>query len=672
MNFQEAIDAQNSGNLKKADKIYKKLLNQYPNNFEILFNCAVLHFNLKNYIKSEDFFKKAILLNSNNHQIYNGYGVLLKELNKDEEAARNFYKSIKIKDDYLNAHLNLLQIYKKYNNQVKMLEIIDKVISIKPNFPIMYHEKASILQDLGNYNGAINAIEAVFKYEEHSIENYFRLYDVYAKQKSEKCKEISEKLINILKKKITEVKDKILQKKITRDEKYNNITLVNKVSEIVNKKVSISEDAQINKISDLYFNLGRIYKEIKKLELAEKNFNLAISFNSSKVFYYIYLALTYELMKKFTDARENYEKAIEIEPLNIFLNIRYAILIENEFGEIEKAKKIILRFDKLFPNNIIVTSKKAWLLLNQGNYKDGWKAHNSHILKQKNHMKLPQFKLWNKEKLDGNLLIWTGQGIGDFIFFSKMVKLLTSYAKKIIFICDKRLIPIYKRYFKKIDPKKFIIEEEYQKERFSKHIASEMLGEFFANSVKEINYFSNEKLIPSEKWDLDIDNFLSGLPKNKLNVGLSWSTLNEIEYDEKNVPLDKFSEIFKKENVNFINLQFGDVKNEISFFKKKNKVQFYEYKNLNITKEIDKLMSLMNKLDVVITIQNSTAHISLSIGKRTFVLLSYKPPRFYWHGPNSEKSYWYPEATLYRQKNANDDWSKILNKLGKDLDLVTK
>jgi len=651
MNFQDAINAQNSGNLKKADKIYKKLLNQYPNNFEILFNYAVLNFNLKNYIKSEDLFKKAILLNSNNHQIYNGYGVLLKELNNDEEAARNFYKSIKIKDDYLNPYLNLLQIYKKYNNQEEMLKIINKVISIKPNFPIMYHEKASILQDLGKFNEAINAVEAVFEYEENSIENYFRLYDIYAKQKSDKCKEISDKLINILKKKIIEVKDKIPQKKITRNKKYNNITLV-------------------NEISDLYFNLGRIYKEIKKLELAEKNFNLAISFSSSKVFYYVYLALTYELMKKFTEARKNYEKAIKIEPLHIFLNISYAILIENEFGEIEKAKKIILKFDKLFPNDIIITTKKAWLLLNQGNYKDGWKAHNSYILKEKNHMRLPQFKLWNKEKLDGNLLIWSGQGIGDFIFFSKMVKLVSSYAKKILFICDKRLVPIYKRFFKKIDPKKFIIEEEYQKERFSKHIASEMLGEFFANSVEEINYFSNEKLIPSGEWDLDIDNFLSSLPKNKLNIGLSWSTLNEKEHDQKNVPLDKFSEIFKKENVNFINLQFGDVKNEIFFFKEKNKVEFYEYKNLDITKEIDKLMSLINKLDLVITIQNSNAHISLSIGKRTCVLLSYKPPRFYWHGPNSEKSYWYPEATLYRQKDANDDWSKILDKLSKDLDLI--
>ena len=89
MIFQDAINAQNSGDLKVAEEIYKKLLNQYPNNFEILFNYAVLNFNLKNYIKSEKLFKKAILLNNNNHQIFKHWkgvcrGILAKSLNKDD------------------------------------------------------------------------------------------------------------------------------------------------------------------------------------------------------------------------------------------------------------------------------------------------------------------------------------------------------------------------------------------------------------------------------------------------------------------------------------------------------------------------------------------------------------------------------------------------------------
>jgi tetratricopeptide (TPR) repeat protein len=633
MNFQDAVNAQNSGDLKKAGKIYKKLLNQNPKNFEILFNYAVLNFDLKNYIKSEDLFKKVILLNTHNHQVFNGYGVLLKELNKDEEAAENFYKSIKIKDDYLSPHLNLFQIYKEYNNQAEMLKIIDKIISIKPDFPIIYHEKASILKDLEKFDEAIASIEKVFEYEKDSIENYLRLYDIYNKKKSfDKCEEISKNVISIL------------EKKIETD----------------------------NKNSELYFNLGVSYKKFKKLEIAKKYLKLAIKLNPSKQFYYLELAVLQKEIKEFINAKENFEKAIKMEPLNIHTNISYAILIKNEFGQFEDAKKIIFKFDKLFPNNMNITTVKSWILLNEGDYKNGWKAHNAHITKQKNHMKLPTSKLWKKEKLEGNLLVWSGQGIGDFIFFSKMVKLLDNSAKKIIFICDTRLVPIYKRYFAKINPEKFIIEKQYQKERFSKHIASEMLGEFFANSIGEINHFSNEKLIPSKEWDLEIDNFLGNLPKNKLNIGLSWSTLNSNEHDQKDVPLDRFSELFKRKNVNFINLQFGDVKKEISSFKEKNKVEFYEYKNLDIKKDIDKLMSLINKLDLVITIQNSTAHISLSIGKKTFVLLTYKPPRFYWYGPSPEKSYWYPEATLYRQKDANHDWTEILNKVSKDLDLIKK
>jgi tetratricopeptide (TPR) repeat protein len=495
----------------------------------------------------------------------------------------------------------------------------------------MYHEKASILQDLEKFDEAINSIEAVFKYEKNSIENYLRLYDIYGRKKDfNKCEEISKNVISILEKKI----------------------------------------GTNNKNSNLYYDLGIAYQKFEKLEIAKKYLKLAIKLNPSKMLYYYALAIIYSKMKEFINAKENFEQAIKIEPLNVATNILYAMLIKNEFGELKEAKKIILKFDKLFPNNINITTAKAWLLLNQGDYKNGWMAHNAHIAQLKNHMKLPEAKLWKKEKLDGNLLVWSGQGLGDFIFFSKMVGLLNDYAKKILFICDKRLVPIYKRYFEKIKPEKFIIEEEYQKEKFSKHIASEMLGEFFANSVEDINNFSKNRLIPSREWDLEINNFFDSLPKNKLNIGLSWSTLNKAEHNEKSIGLDKFSEIFKKNNINLINLQFGNVKDEISSFKEKNKVEFYEYKNLNITTEIDKLMSLINKLDLVITIQNSTAHISLSIGKKTFVLLSYKPPRFYWYGPNTEKSYWYPEATLYRQKDANDDWSKILNKVGKDLDLI--
>ena len=61
--------------------------------------------------------------------------------------------------------------------------------------------------------------------------------------------------------------------------------------------------------------------------------------------------------------------------------------------------------------------------------------------------------------------------------------------KKIFFICDPRLIDIYKRYFLKINNNNFEIEKEYKQKKISKHIAVEMLGKFFANNKNEINKF---------------------------------------------------------------------------------------------------------------------------------------------------------------------------------------
>ena len=289
---------------------------------------------------------------------------------------------------------------------------------------------------------------------------------------------------------------------------------------------------------------------------------------------------------------------------------------------------------------------------------------------KKNQFKLTKLNLWNKEILDGNLLVWSGQGIGDFIFFSKMLKLLIPYAKKIFFICDPRLINIYKRYFAKINNNIFEIEKEYKQKKISKHIAVEMLGTFFANDKDEINKFSEEKLIVSTEWDLEIENFLKGLPKDRLNIGLSWKTANFSER-HRTIELEKFKALFLRPDINFINLQFGNVTDEVKKFEEINNVKFHHMNSISNSKDLDKLLSLINKLDLILTIQNTTAHLSLSLQKKTLVLLNYKP-RYYWYGDNPKQCYWYPSAVLYRQKNHKEDWINVLKLVEEDLNLIKK
>ena len=633
MNFQDAINAQSSGDIKKAEKIYKRLLSQDPNNFQILHNYAVVNFNLKKFGESENLFKKAILINKNNHQIFNSYGVLLKELKQYNDAIEKLNRSIELRDDYLSPYLNLISIYKEYNNQEKLLDIYNKIIIIKPDFIEMYYEISSIFEDQGKLEDSIKILKTIFKYDPESIDCHLKLSDLYKKNnQAEESKKIVKKIIDIFKNKIKLEKNNA--------DFYNDLGFIltnqNQIKEAIKY---LKQGIKINpNLSNLYYNLSRCQIQFE--------------------------------ISEFENAKINYEKAISLEPLNIQYNINYAYLIIKEFNEYKRGVEIIEKFEDLYPNNREITWYKSNILLEHGKFKDGWDAYNKCIMDKKNQFKLTKLNLWNKEILDGNLLVWSGQGVGDFIFFSKMLKLLIPYAKKIFFICDPRLINIYKRYFAKISNNNFEIEKEYKQKKISKHIAVEMLGTFFANNKDEINKFSEEKLIVSTEWDLEIENFLKGVPKDRLNIGLSWKTANFSER-HRTIELEKFKALFLRPDINFINLQFGNVTDEVKKFEEINNVKFHHMNSISNSKDLDKLLSLINKLDLILTIQNTTAHLSLSLQKKTFVLLNYKP-RYYWHGDNPKQCYWYPSAVLYRQKNHIEDWINVLKLVQEDLNLIKK
>ena len=633
MNFQDAINAQSSGDIKKAEKIYKRLLSQDPNNFQILHNYAVVNFNLKKFKEAENLFKKAILINKNNHQIFNSYGVLLKEIKQYNEAIAKFNTSIELRDDYLSPYLNLISIYKEYNNQQELLNIYNKIIKIKPDFIEMYFEISSIFEDQGKLDDAIKTLKTIFRYAPESIDCHLKISDLYKKNnQAEESKKIIKKIIDIFKNKIKLEKNNA--------DFYNDLGFIltnqNQIKEAIKY---LKQGIKINpNLSNLYYNLSRCQIQFE--------------------------------ISKFENAKINYEKAISLEPLNLQYNINYAYLIIKEFNEYKKGIEIIEKFEDLYPNNREITWYKSNILLEHGNFKDGWSAYNKCIMDKKNQFKLTKLNLWNKEILEGNLLVWSGQGVGDFIFFSKMLKLLIPYAKKIFFVCDPRLINIYKRYFAKINNNIFEIEKEYKQKKISKHIAVEMLGTFFANNKEQIDKFSEEKLIASNEWDLEIDNFLKGLPRDRLNIGLSWKTANPLER-HRTIELEKFKTLFLRRDINFINLQFGDVTDEVTKFEKKYNLKFYHMNSISNSKDLDKLLSLINKLDLILTIQNTTAHLSLSLQKKTFVLLNYKP-RYYWYGDNPKQCYWYPSAVLFRQKNHKEDWAHVLRLVEKDINLIKK
>ena len=82
-------------------------------------------------------------------------------------------------------------------------------------------------------------------------------------------------------------------------------------------------------------------------------------------------------------------------------------------------------------------------------------------------------KLWDGNYLDGTLLVWAEQGVGDHILFASMLTDLRKYAKNIILEIDKRLVNLCKRYYEKINFSniKVVTLEKKLVTNFDKHIA---------------------------------------------------------------------------------------------------------------------------------------------------------------------------------------------------------
>ena len=276
-------------------------------------------------------------------------------------------------------------------------------------------------------------------------------------------------------------------------------------------------------------------------------------------------------------------------------------------------------------------------------------------------------KIWNGNYLDGTLLVWGEQGIGDHILFVSMITDLRKYAKKIILEIDKRLVNLFKRYCEKnnfsnievIDMEKKLINN------FDKHIAIGSLGQYLRKSQKSFQTTPKKYLISSSLKEKELRKKF--FTDKKFNVGICWKTLNK-KQQYRNINLEQMKPILSNANCNFINLQFGEFDEDLNNLKSKCGVSIRTIRDIDNYNDIESLSALINCLDLVITIQNSTAHLSGALGKNTWIMLT-KNARWHWL-KNEKKSLWYPTVTLFRQQKTGY-WNNVINSIVMDLKKIT-
>lgn len=165
------------------DKIGEK---SFSNNEESLkyYNLGLDESKKENYEKAIEYFKKAIVFDSQFAFAYDNIGICYRKLNRYDEAIDAYEKSLKIDPNGLMPlqNIGIAYIYKKdYKKGVKAYERLAKV---DPKNPEVYY-------GIGN-------IYALYLFDyEKALDNLCQAYNIYVDQKSP-YRTDAEKLINVV------------------------------------------------------------------------------------------------------------------------------------------------------------------------------------------------------------------------------------------------------------------------------------------------------------------------------------------------------------------------------------------------------------------------------------------------------------------------------------------
>jgi tetratricopeptide (TPR) repeat protein len=403
-----------------------------------------------------------------------------------------------------------------------------------------------------------------------------------------------------------------------------------------------------------YSNQGNIQLNLGMILDAIASYEKAIQLAPNYAEAYSNLGNAFQELGEISKAIELYKKAISLDGHNpeFFCNLGNAYW---KLDLIEDSRKSYESTITLAPSHVNALHNLAHLDLRKFNFMDGWLRYEFrwHITEDKPIALNTSKPRWDGLPKNNRLFIWAEQGIGDQILHGSMLRDLENFPQTKIISVDKKLVSIFKRMlptFQVVDKS-----EEFPDTLYDEQIPIGSIGQYLRPNLQSFNHPNSGYLPSLDEGSLDLK--LSKYFGGSINCGISWKSNRAKLGLDKSISLDELAPILKISALNFINLQYGDVKNEIVTVNSQLGTSIQIVEEIDLFEDIVGLQSMIKACDIVITTSNTTAHLAGMSGKETLLFLPIGNSRFwYWHDIDGV-SLWYPSIRVFKQETRGD-WSK--------------
>jgi tetratricopeptide (TPR) repeat protein len=342
------------------------------------------------------------------------------------------------------------------------------------------------------------------------------------------------------------------------------------------------------------------------------------------------------------------------------LTVRGDVLVD-----IERFEEAVATFDRIIaldPGVAGAKWNKSFVCLGLGRFPEGWALYEHRWAGAKALVpRAYSYPRWNGARIDGPLLVWGEQGLGDEILHASMVADLMQRTGSVTLEVEPRLVALFGRSFPgtNVVPLGPVL----QSGPFAAHEPIGGLGRHFRTSWEAFPKRERGYLVADEARSRALrQRFDDG----RTVVGLSWISKAPIGGAAKSARLIDFAPLLRTPGYRFVDLQYGDTQAERELVERELGVRVERFADIDNTNDLDGLAALMCACDAVVTVSNTTAHLAGALGRPTFVMVPHGHARiWYWFRDRGE-SPWYPRVRVRRQQRGQP-WSELIAAVTADL-----
>jgi tetratricopeptide (TPR) repeat protein len=406
---------------------------------------------------------------------------------------------------------------------------------------------------------------------------------------------------------------------------------------------------------DALNNRANVLNQLARLPEALAGVEAALALVPEHVDALVTRSVLLRKLRRSADAIASCERALALRPDDTdALTVRADLLTDLE--RFDDAIATLDRIIVLKPDDVAAKWNKSVICLGLGRLQEGWPLYEHRWAGAKG--LLPRGYAqprWNGGPVDGTLMIWGEQGLGDEILHAGMLPDVIARTPSIVFEVEPRLAPLFARSFPSVTVIACQPQLHVGKVDAQEPLAS--LGGILRRSFEDFPRRERGYLVADATRAEALRARLAS--DGRKLIGLSWVSKAPVGGGSKSARLADFEALLRLPNCRFVDLQYGDTGEERAALARDLGIVVERLGDIDNTNDLDGLAALMTACDAVVTVSNTTAHLAGALGRATYVMVPHGHARIWYWFHDRNQSPWYPRVEVRRQQSGQS-WADVV------------